>query len=132
MNPGFPIPMYFPFQFAATGSHTSNEIWESLVGEEKATTRQKGTDTFKPAGVPNRPPVLGTSKSGGVFIEVADVIVTFGIFRAVKLSQDCWADAEAGTKKSAASTTRDRTKRCFIRIPPRSYRPFRFRLAPSR
>ena len=93
---------------------------ESLVGAENATTRQKGTDTFNPAGVPNRPPVLGTSKSGGALIDVADVIVTFGIFSDVRLSQDCCADARAGTKNNPASTltNRDRPQPCFMRIPP--------------
>jgi len=52
---------------------------ESLVGAEKPATRQNGTETLSPAGVPNLPPVLGISKSGGVLIAVAIVIVTCGI-----------------------------------------------------
>jgi len=69
------MPMYFPSQFAARGSHTSNPMCESLVGAAKPATRQNGAATFSPAGVPNRPPVLGTSKPG-VVMAVAIVIVT--------------------------------------------------------
>jgi hypothetical protein len=103
MKPGFPIPTYFPFQFAATGSHTSKEMCESLVGVANPATRQKGTETFKPGGVPKRPGVLGTSKSGGVLIEVAEVIVTSAILTDAKLSQDCCADAGLGVQRTPAS-----------------------------
>jgi len=83
------MPMYFPFQFAATGSQTSNPMWESVVGVANPTTRQKGTATFRPGGVPNRPGVLGTSKTGGVLIAVADETVTFAMLSDARLSQDC-------------------------------------------
>jgi hypothetical protein len=99
------MPTYFPFQFAAMGSHTSNEMCESVVGVANPATRQKGTETFKPAGVPKRPGVLGTSKSGGVLMDVAEVIVTSGIFSDAKLSQDCCADVSLGAQRSAANRT---------------------------
>ena len=73
---------------------------ESLVGAENPATRQNGTETFRPAGVPNLPPVLGTSKSGGVLIAVAIVMVTAGIFSDIRLSHDCCADADIGTISS--------------------------------
>jgi hypothetical protein len=106
MNPGLPMPMYLPSQFAATGSHTSNPICESLVGAENPATRQNGTDTFSPAGVPNLPPVLGTWKSCGALIAVASVIVTCGISTEVKLSQDCCADADTGTSSNTHSAAK--------------------------
>ena len=46
INPGLPAARNFPFQFAATGSHTSMPIWESLVGAENASILQKGTLIF--------------------------------------------------------------------------------------
>src|SRR5580658_7623008 len=104
MNPGFPMPTYFPFQFVAMGSHTSKEMCESLVGVANPTTRQKGTETFSPGGVPKRPGVLGTSKSGGVLIDVAEAIVTSAILTDVKLSQDCCADAALGIQSAPASS----------------------------
>src|ERR1017187_8145317 len=103
MNPGLPMPTYFPFQLAATGSHTSNPICESLVGVANPATRQKGTETFKPGGVPKRPGVVGTFQSGGALIDVAAVIVTFVILSDVRLSQDCCADTGAETTRSPAS-----------------------------
>src|ERR1700723_12642 len=103
MNPGFPMPTYFPFQFAAMGSHTSKEMCESLVGVANPTTRQKGTETFSPGGVPKRPGVLGTSKSGGVLIDAAEVIVTSEILTDVKLSQGCCADAALGIQRAPAN-----------------------------
>src|SRR5277367_2354488 len=102
MKPGLPMPTYFPFQFAATGSQTSKPMWESLVGVAKASTRQKGTDTFSPGGVPKRPGVLGTSQSGGALMAVAMVMVTFAIFSDARLSQDCCADALAAPNATHA------------------------------
>src|ERR1017187_1335896 len=103
MNPGLPMPTYFPFQLAATGSHTSNPICESLVGVAKPATRQKGTETFKPGGVPKRPGVLGTFQSGGALIDVAAVIVTLVILREAKLSHDCCARAGCEMRETPAS-----------------------------
>jgi len=133
MNPGFPMPTYFPFQFAATGSHTSNEMCESLVGVANPATRQKGTETLSPAGVPNRPGVLGTSKSGGVLMDVAEVIVTFGIVSDAKLSQDCCAEAGLETPRNPASIPANKIacKLCFIWISPGVISPTRFALSVS-
>src|ERR1700683_1160593 len=128
MNPGFPIPTYFPFQFAAMGSHTSKEMCESLVGVANPATRQKGTETFNPGGVPKRPGVLGTSKSGGVLIDVAEVIVTSAILTDVKLSQDCCADAVLGIQRTPASkvATTIACARCFMWTSPGVALPSRF------
>src|SRR5277367_1985112 len=104
MNPGLPIPTYFPFQLAATGSQTSNPICESLVGVANPATRQKGTDTFRPGGVPKRPGVLGTFQSGGALMAVAIVMVTSVIFSDVRLSQDCCANAKGDTVKALANS----------------------------
>src|SRR5579862_3198016 len=106
MNPGLPIPMYLLSQFAGSGSHTSNEMCESLVGAENPATRQNGTETFRPAAVPNLPPVLGTSKSGGVVMAVAIVIVTCGICADVRLSHDCCAKAFPGIISNTAAAAK--------------------------
>ena len=91
---------------------------ESLVGAEKPATRQKGTETLSPAGVPKRPPVLGTSKSGGVVMDFASVMVTFGIFSDARLSQDCCAEARAAMTKKTASTVRNKNRLHFIVVSP--------------
>ena len=114
------MPMYFPFQFSGMGSQTSKSIWESLVGAEKPATRQKEVETFRPAGVPKRPPVVGTSKSGGVWTHLASVIVTFSIRSDAKLSHDCCADT-VGTNSHPASHA---TARSLMLAPPAALRRF--------
>src|SRR5579864_566563 len=91
---------------------------ESLVGAEKPATRQKGTETLRPAGVPKRPPVLGTSKSGGVVIDFASVMVTFGILSDERLSQDCCADARRGVSRNPARAVRNTSRLHFMVVSP--------------
>ena len=112
------MPMYLPFQFSGIGSQTSKPMCESLVGVANPITRQKGTESFNPAREPKRPPVLGTSKSGGVLIDVAEEIVTFAMLTDARLSHDCCAETRAGTKASAANKTAKDACRHFIGIPP--------------
>src|SRR5690348_4622376 len=100
------------------GSHTSNPMCESLVGAEKPATRQKGTETFSPVGVPKRPPVLGTSKSGGVVIDFARVMATFGIFSDARLSQDCCAEARTGVSRKPVRVIRNRSLLVFMVVSP--------------
>jgi hypothetical protein len=117
------MPTYLPFQFAATGSQTSKPICESLVGAANPAIRQKGTETFSPGGVPKRPGVVGTSKSGGALMAVAMVIVTFGMFSDARVSQDCCDHAMDELSKAPANRTDEHVTRRNVLMPPPSLRP---------
>src|SRR5271157_3690694 len=103
MNPPLPTPSNFPFHLAAGRSQSSKLMCESLVGAEKATTRQRGTDTSRLLAGPIGLGGSGINRSGGGVMDVADVIVAFGILRDVKLSQDCCAATRLGASAIPAS-----------------------------
>lgn len=83
-KPPLPMPWNFPFQPAA-GIHTSNSIWESLVGRITPTTLQNAGRRSRgvPSGGVNVPEVL-----------TAMVIVVSGSRRFERLSQG-WGAAVA-------------------------------------
>ena len=53
------------------------------------TTRQNGTITFSPGGVPKIPGVLGGRNPSASFIKAAEVTVTFGYIFALPGSHRC-------------------------------------------
>src|ERR1700728_370691 len=90
---------------------------ESLVGAANPAMRQKGTETFRPGGVPKRPGVLGTFQSGGALMAVAMVTVTFGIVSDAKLSHDCCASARGAIASATIAAPTDRPRPFFIPPP---------------
>src|SRR5258708_2338592 len=79
-QPPLPTCSYLPFHAAAAGSHSSNLIWESLVGLAVAFTTQCA-GTFSVAAAIS-----------------ADVTVVCGTFRPARLSQVCATAGLANNK----------------------------------
>src|SRR5215471_7889269 len=119
MKPPLRTPSNVPFQRSGVGSQTSKLICESLVGEEKAITRQKGCETLNMVAGPSGLGGSAMTRSGGGSIAVADSIVAFGISSDVRPPQDCCAAAPHGTSKTPASNNRLRheARRMFMGIP---------------
>ena len=84
--------------------------WQPNLERNVGVTRRRGEtgdaaewrDTFCPGGVPYLPGKLGTSKSGGGSMDLANVNVVSGILRDARLSHDCWADAGVGASAKPA------------------------------
>jgi hypothetical protein len=82
---GIPTARYF-HSVSAKGPHFKPDS-DSGTGLENPSTLQKGTETFCPAGAPNIPKVAGISHPA--FMDLAEVMVTFGMIVVVRLSQVC-------------------------------------------
>jgi hypothetical protein len=65
----------------------------------------------------------GIERSGGGSMAVAEVTVALGIWSEVRLSQDCCAEARAGTNANPARLTKNTNgmRRCRMRKPPRVF-----------
>src|SRR5579863_339232 len=120
MKPPLPTASNFPFQLGAGGSHTSKLICESLVGAEKAITRQKGWEIVRSRPGPIGPAGIGITRSGGGFIAVAEVTVALGILREVRLSQDRCAAARPGAIPNATKQIKQKKSvRRSMPLPPK-------------
>src|ERR1700691_2808565 len=120
MKPPLPTASNFPFHVAAAGSQTSKRMCESLVGAENASTRQNGTATWRSAPGPAGPAGSDSTRSGGGSIAVGAVMVALGLWRDVRVAQDCCAEVRAGTNTNPVRDTNNRNAAtgCLMRTPP--------------